>query len=41
MGKYEYKPQYGIVVICKDENEQKAVFEQLSSEGLTLKVVCV
>lgn len=41
MGKYEYKPQYGIVVICKDENEQKAVFERLSSEGLTLKVVCV
>lgn len=41
MGKYEYKPQYGVVVICKNEVEQKAIFERLSAEGLTIKIVCV
>lgn len=41
MGKYMYKPQFGVIVICKNEDEQKAVFERLYSEGLTLKVVCV
>ncbi len=41
MGKYTYKPQYGVIVICTDENEQKAVFNRLQSEGLTLKIVNV
>lgn len=41
MGKYTYKPQYGVIVVCKDEAEQKAVFERLYAEGLTLKIVCV
>ncbi len=41
MGKYVYKPQYGVVVICKDEAEQTAIFERLSADGLTLKIVCV
>lgn len=41
MGKYTYKPQYGVIVVCKDEAEQKAIFERLSAEGLTLKIVCV
>lgn len=41
MSKYTYKQQYGVVVICKDEDEQKAVFERLSQEGLTLKIVVV
>lgn len=41
MGNYNYKQQYGIVVICKDEEEQKAVYERLKAQGLTLKVVCV
>ena len=27
--------------ICKDEAEQKAIFERLSADGLTLKIVCV
>ena len=38
---YTYKPQYGVIVICRDEAEQKAVFERLKQDSLTLKVVCV
>lgn len=41
MSKYTYKPQYGVIVVCQSEEEQKAVFERLKQEGLTLKVVCV
>lgn len=41
MGKYTYKPQYGVIVICANENEQKEVYERLQKEGLTLKVVNV
>ena len=41
MGKYTYKPQFGVIVICTDEKEQRAVFNRLQSEGLTLKIVNV
>ena len=41
MGKYTYKPQYGVIVICTDEKEQQAIYERLKAEGLTLKVVSV
>lgn len=41
MGKYEYKPQFGVIVICENEDEQKAIFERLHAEGLKLKIVCV
>lgn len=39
--KFKYQQQYGVIVICKDEAEQKAVYERLAAQGLTLKVVCV
>lgn len=39
MGKYTYKPQYGVIVICTDEKEQQAIYERLKAEGLTLKEV--
>lgn len=39
--KFNYKEQYGVIVICKTEGEQKAVFEELQAKGLTLKVVTV
>jgi hypothetical protein len=39
--KFNYKTQYGVVVICKDESEQMQVFERLKKEGLILKIVCV
>ena len=41
MGKYTYKPQFGVIVICANEKEQKAVFDRLQNEGLTLKIVNV
>lgn len=39
--KFKYQQQYGVVVICKDEAEQRVVYERLLAQGLTLKVVCV
>ncbi len=41
MKKFEYKPQYGIVVLCEDEKEQKRLYELLKKQGLRLKVVSV
>lgn len=41
MGKYTYKKQFGIVVICQSEDEQKKLFDELKKQGLTLKVVVV
>ncbi len=39
--KFNYQQQYGVIVICKDEADQKAVYERLAAQGLTLKIVCV
>lgn len=41
MANFNYKEQYGVIVICKDEQEQQAVYERLLAEGLTLKIVTV
>ena len=41
MGKYTYKPQFGVIVICADEREQEAVYDRLKNEGLTLRIVNV
>lgn len=38
---FKYKQQYGVIVVCRDEAEQKAVYERLAAQGLTVKVVCV
>ena len=38
---FNYKEQYGVIVICENENEQKAIFEELQKKGLKLKVVTV
>lgn len=38
---FRYKEQYGIVVICDDENHQKATYEKLKPLGYKMKVVCV
>ena len=34
-----YESQYGVIVMCKNETEQQAVFEKLTQEGLTCKIV--
>jgi hypothetical protein len=38
---FKYKQQYGIIVICRDEEEQKELYKKLQEMGLKLKVVCV
>ena len=34
-----YKAQYGVIVICKDEADQQQVYEQLIGQGLECRVV--
>lgn len=34
-----YKEQYGVIVICETEAEQKTVYEKLMAEGMNCKVV--
>lgn len=41
MGKFKYKQQYAVVVICEDEAEQQDVYERLLADGYKLKVVAV
>jgi hypothetical protein len=41
MSEFKYKSQFGVVVICANEEEQKAIYERLLEMGFKLKVVCV
>jgi hypothetical protein len=34
-----YKQQYGVICICKDESDQRKVYEQLTGQGLECRVV--
>lgn len=36
---FNYKQQFGVIVICESEEEQKKIFEELQKKGLKLKVV--
>ena len=38
---FNYKELYGVIVICKDEKEQREIYERLLAQGLTLKIVTV
>ncbi|MEX3690075.1 hypothetical protein AB3X91_03470 [Paraburkholderia sp. BR14263] len=38
---FKYKPQYGIVVVCRDEAQQQQAYRALNQQGYKLKVVCV
>lgn len=38
---FKYRPQHGLVVVCKDEAHQQTLFNKLTKQGLKLKVVCV
>jgi ParB-like chromosome segregation protein Spo0J len=35
----KYSEQYGVIVLCVDEADQKSVFERLKAEGLKVRVV--
>ena len=39
--KFNYKAQYGVIVLCADEGEQQAIYSRLKDEGFKLKIVCV
>ena len=41
MANFNYKQQYGVIVICKDEKELRLIYEMLLKMGLKLKVVTV
>lgn len=34
-----YKEQYGVIVMCKDEEEQEKIYDELSERGYDCKVV--
>lgn len=36
---FNYKEQYGVIVMCKDEAEQEQVYNQLTEQGFECKVV--
>lgn len=36
---FNYKEQYGVIVICKDEEEQEKVYNELHDRGYECKVV--
>lgn len=38
---FNYRQQYGVVVICLDEAEQIAVYQTLKAQGYKLRVVTV
>lgn len=41
MGKFQYKEQYAVVIICKDEKEQEETYNKLKKQGHNIKVVAV
>lgn len=38
---FQHVDQFGVIIMCKDEAEQKEIFERLRDEGLSVKVVVV
>ena len=38
---FSYQEQYGVIVMCKNEQEQEAIFNRLTEEGYECKVVAV
>ena len=38
---FKYKPQFGLVVPCKDEDQQRRIYARLVKLGMKPKVVCV
>lgn len=35
----EYKEQYGVIIMCKDEQEQEKIYDELSERGYDCKVI--
>ncbi|WP_325436894.1 hypothetical protein [Pseudomonas nitroreducens] len=38
---YAYKPRFGVIVVCPDEQAQQDTYQRLKAQGYKLRVVCV
>lgn len=38
---FKYREQFGVIVVCKDEAEHRAVYERLKAEGYKCRLVRV
>ena len=38
---FRYRPQWGLVILCKDERHQAQLHRQLTGEGHKVRVVAV
>ncbi|QBM98621.1 hypothetical protein CKAES1R_03774 [Pseudomonas aeruginosa] len=38
---FKYKPRFGLIIPCRDEQDQQQKFAQLKAQGLKVRVVCV
>ena len=38
---FKYKPRFGLIIPCRDEQDQQAKFAQLKAQGVKARVVCV
>jgi len=38
---FQYRPQYGLIIQCRDEADQSRTYARLHRLGFKLKVVCV
>lgn len=38
---FKYKPRFGVIVVCKDEEEHKHVYEHLRGQGHKCRLVRV
>lgn len=38
---FKYQPRYGVIVLCGDEREQRAIHDRLKAAGYQVKVVAV
>lgn len=38
---FKYRPQFGVLIVCKDEAEHKALYEHLHAQGFQCKAVRV
>lgn len=39
--KFQYKEQFGVIVICHTEPDQRRIYHKLTRQGLACKVVVV
>ncbi|MBI5919029.1 MAG: hypothetical protein HY849_06615 [Nitrosomonadales bacterium] len=38
---YKYREQYGVIILCRDAQDQEQLFNKLKAQGYKLRVVTV